>query len=86
MIPYRDTVPCLYTPWVTWGLIFVNFAVFAFTEGLPDNALNQFLYLHGLIPARYTYPEWAAQVGFPPVTIALSSPVSSCMVAGCTSS
>lgn len=65
MIPYRDTVPCHYTPWVTWGLIVLNFSVFAFTEWLPDGPLNQFLYLHGLIPARFAYPEWAEQVGFP---------------------
>jgi membrane associated rhomboid family serine protease len=66
MIPYRDTVPCHYTPWVTWSLIVVNFAVFAFTEWLPESSLNSLLYLHGLVPARYTYPDWAAQVGFPP--------------------
>ncbi len=65
MIPYRDTVPCTYTPWITWGLILVNFAAFAITEWLPLEALHHFLYLHGLIPARYAYPEWALKVGFP---------------------
>jgi membrane associated rhomboid family serine protease len=65
MIPYRDTIPCRYTPWVTWSLILVNLAVFAYTEWLPAPALQQFLYLHGLIPARFAYPEWAARAGFP---------------------
>ena len=65
MIPYRDTIPCRYTPWVTWGLIVINFAAFAYTEWLSQPALQHFLYLHGLVPARFTNPEWAARVGFP---------------------
>ncbi|SMF93779.1 Membrane associated serine protease, rhomboid family [Methylomagnum ishizawai] len=65
MIPYRDTIPLRYTPWITWGLILVNFLVFAYSEWLPLEAHNYFNYLHGLVPARYTFPEWAGKAGFP---------------------
>jgi len=65
MIPYRDTIPSRYTPWMTWALIVLNLAVFAYTESLSEQDLYFFLNLHGLVPARYAYPEWAAKVGFP---------------------
>src|SRR3712207_2995177 len=32
---------------------------------LPERALEQFMYLFGIVPARFTHPEWAAYVGFP---------------------
>lgn len=66
MIPFRDTVPCRYTPYVTWGLIVANLTVFIYSELLTERSLHYFLYLHGLVPARFVYPEWAARVGFPP--------------------
>jgi membrane associated rhomboid family serine protease len=65
MIPYRDTVPLRHTPWVTWGLILACLLVFAYSEWLSDQARNYFNYLHGLVPARYAFPEWAAKAGFP---------------------
>jgi len=65
MIPYRDTVPLRYTPWMTWTLIAINFAVFIFNELQDPPALRTFQYLHGLVAARYVYPEWAAASGFP---------------------
>lgn len=65
MIPYRDTIPCRYTPWLTWTLIFVNVAVFLYGEFLSPQSLQNFLYLRGLVPMRFTSPDWAARVGFP---------------------
>ena len=65
MIPYRDTVPLRYTPWMTWTLIAINFAVFIFNELQDPPDLRTFQYLHGLVAARYIYPEWAAASGFP---------------------
>lgn len=65
MIPYRDTIPLRYTPWVTWGLILANILVFAYTEFLPGESLRYFQYLHGLVPARYAFPDWAVRSGFP---------------------
>ncbi|TAN53524.1 MAG: rhomboid family intramembrane serine protease [Methylococcaceae bacterium] len=67
MIPYRDNIPCRYTPWMTWSLIAVNTMLFLGIqyglEAAPRNALFQ---LYGLVPARFTHPDWAVLIGFPP--------------------
>lgn len=65
MIPYRDSIPCLNTPWVTWSLIVLNFGIFLLLWLLPEKTLTQVFYLYGLVPARYTSPEWAAWAGLP---------------------
>lgn len=65
MIPYRDTIPLRYTPWVTWALILINVLVFVYSEFLSGDSLRYFQYLHGLVPARYTFPGWAVRSGFP---------------------
>jgi membrane associated rhomboid family serine protease len=65
MIPYRDTVPLRHTPWVTWGLIFANLLVYAYSEWLPDESRVYLNYMHGLVPARYVFPDWAVKAGFP---------------------
>ncbi|MEW6037356.1 MAG: rhomboid family intramembrane serine protease [Pseudomonadota bacterium] len=66
MIPYRDTIPCRHTPWVTWSLMAFNLAVHLYTQLLSPRALQALFTLHGLVPARYGLPDWAATVGFPP--------------------
>ncbi|QSA98661.1 rhomboid family intramembrane serine protease [Methylococcus sp. EFPC2] len=66
MIPYRDTVPLRYTPWVTWTLIAVNFALFVLVDFLPERTQVHVTYLYGLVPARYGYPGWAAWFGLSP--------------------
>ena len=63
MIPFRDTIPCRQTPWMTWLLMGANATVFVFTWLLPDEVRYQVFYLYGLVPARYTQPEWAQWVG-----------------------
>jgi membrane associated rhomboid family serine protease len=65
MIPYRDTIPCRYTPWVTWALIATNTLAFLYSQWLSPRALQVLLHFYGLVPARFTYPEWAEAVGFP---------------------
>jgi membrane associated rhomboid family serine protease len=50
---------------MTWTLIAINFAVFIFNELQDPPDLRTFQYLHGLVAARYIYPEWAAASGFP---------------------
>ena len=65
MIPFRDTVPLQRTPWVTWLLILLNLIMFLYVEELPPEAERNFQYLHGLVAARYTHPDWAATMGFP---------------------
>jgi membrane associated rhomboid family serine protease len=65
MIPIRDTIPRRNPPIVTWLLILVNGVVFFFELTMPPTVLEQFFHLFGIVPARYTHPDWAAWVGFP---------------------
>jgi len=52
-------------PVVTRALILVNVVVFFFELGLSPEYLDQVFYLFGIVPARFTHPDWAASVGFP---------------------
>ena len=65
MIPLRDTIPSRQVPLVTWALIFVNVLVFLFELTLSQEELEAFIHLFGIVPARYSHPDWAMAVGFP---------------------
>jgi len=64
MIPIRDTAPCYSRPYVTWALIAINLAVFAVMLLMPEALKRNFIYLYGMVAARYGHPEWALQMGF----------------------
>ncbi len=59
MLPVRDTIPSRNPPIVTWVLIVANAVVFLFELMMPEPVLQRFFYLFGIVPARYTHPEWA---------------------------
>src|SRR2546423_14673344 len=65
MFPIQDSVPSRSVPVVTRTIIFVNALVFFFELMLPQRGVEQIVYLFGIVPARFTHPEWAAYVGFP---------------------
>jgi membrane associated rhomboid family serine protease len=65
VIPLRDDIPASRAPVVTWAIIAVNTLVFIWQVSLPERALEELLFLRGLVPARYSHPEWAAGAGFP---------------------
>ncbi len=65
MFPIRDNIPSRHLPVMTWLLIAVNAFVFFHELSLRPQALEQTMYLFGIVPARYTHPAWAAEVGFP---------------------
>src|SRR5256885_912764 len=65
MIPIRDSVPSHSVPVVTRALILINVLVFFLELALPRGSIEQFFYLFGFVPARFTHPDWAADVGFP---------------------
>lgn len=54
MFPFRDHNPSRHTPIVTWSLIALNLALFAFYwSQLPnERALAEFFFRWGLVPAR----------------------------------
>jgi membrane associated rhomboid family serine protease len=65
MIPIRDTIPSRNAPVMTWTLIAVNTAIFLFEVSLPPQQLEGLFYLFGLVPARYSHPDWALAIGLP---------------------
>ena len=65
MIPFKDTVPVHHTPWVTWSLIAINVVIFLQCQLIDVDELRSFQYLHGLVAARYAFPDWAVTAGFP---------------------
>jgi membrane associated rhomboid family serine protease len=66
VIPIRDDIRTRRAPVVTWALIAINALVFFYELSLSPEALEHLFYLHGLVPARISRPDWAADVGFPP--------------------
>ena len=48
---------------MTWALIGINLAVFLYELSLPPEDLERFIYLFGIVPARYSHPEWAHWMG-----------------------
>jgi len=65
MIPIRDTIPRQHFPLAVLALIAINVFVFIRELALPRDMTEQFIYLFGLVPARFTHADWAAGVGFP---------------------
>lgn len=59
MIPIRDTTPSTSWPVVNSTLIALNVLVF-WVQLTQGPAQDYFLYLYGLVPARYTVPQVAA--------------------------
>lgn len=66
MIPLRDTVARRYAPVGVWLLVGLNIAVFLWESTLPPKALEWLAFNFGLVPARYTHPEWAVAHGLDP--------------------
>lgn len=65
MIPYKDNIPCEHPAFFTWGLIAINAGIYLYTLSLSNGLLTELFYLHGLVPIRFTQPQWAEFAGFP---------------------
>ena len=65
MIPIQDTVHSRNPPLAGYTLNGLNVFAFGLELTLPPGDLERLFYLFGIVPARYTYPYWAEQVGFP---------------------
>ncbi len=72
MIPLRDTIAARSRPLVTRGLIAVNVVVFLVQLGQGPH-LDRFIFLYGLVPARYFVPEFAEYFTFGEQALALLS-------------
>jgi membrane associated rhomboid family serine protease len=58
MIPLRDTIPATARPVVTYAIISVNVLVYLL-QLAQGPLLERFIYLYGLVPARYFVPQIA---------------------------
>lgn len=65
MVPIRDTAPCYSRPYVTWVLMFVCSLIFIVMQLLPQQLQFQLVNLYGLVPLRYSDPDWALAYGLP---------------------
>jgi len=65
MFPIRDSVRSESVPVITRGLVIINALVFLMELAFTGPAREQLFYLFGIVPARFTHPDWAASVGFP---------------------
>ena len=63
MIPIHDTLPSKTYPVANTGLILLNVFAF-FTQLAHGRELDHFIYIYGLVPARYSIPEIAAYFDF----------------------
>jgi membrane associated rhomboid family serine protease len=53
MFPIKSTVPTRYQPFMTWGLIAINVAVFLLQVDMSEGELAAYLDRFALVPARY---------------------------------
>jgi rhomboid family protein len=63
MFPIRVTVPTRFPAAATYVLITLKVVVFLLQVSLPDQSQTALAFAYGLVPARYTHPEWASRVG-----------------------
>lgn len=66
MIPIRDNIPNKRTPYVSWGIIAICIAIFVTMKLLPYETQRQLVYQYGMMPIRYSNPQWAVAFGLPP--------------------
>jgi len=59
MIPIRDTIPSKNYPVVNHTIIGINVVLYLFEMSQGAN-LDRFIYIYGLVPARYSVPQIAA--------------------------
>ena len=65
MLPIRDNVPTRHHPIATWTLILINGVIFLFELTLNQPDLEALFEVFGIVPARFTHPDWATAAGLP---------------------
>jgi membrane associated rhomboid family serine protease len=63
LIPIRDTIPSKNVPVINNTLIAINIVIFG-VQLLQGPGLDRFIFIYGLVPARYTIEELARQFTF----------------------
>ena len=65
LFPLRDLNPTRRRPTMTWTVIGVTSAVYGLEVLLHPEHLQEIAYRFGIVPARYSHPDWALRLGFP---------------------
>lgn len=65
MIPIRDNLLCSRRPYASWGVIFLCMVIFSAMKMMPVEVQRQLTYLYGMVPIRYSNPEWSVAFGLP---------------------
>ncbi len=65
MIPIRDNIPCLTTPYVCRGIMAICIVVFLGMKLLHPEVQRQLTYMYGMVPIRYSNPQWSKAFGLP---------------------
>ena len=66
MIPIRDTIPCYSRPYVTWVIMGICILIFLSMQLMPEHIIRELTYVYGMVPIRYSNPQWASNFGLPP--------------------
>ncbi len=69
MIPLKDDNPVRTTPFITWGIVAINVAVYFYEVSLPHEGLRELVFRMGLVPAVVT---GAARVSGPALPVPLT--------------
>ena len=65
MFPIRDNIPSRHRPYMVFIIIAVNTMFFLYELGLSQSDMVQLFHILGVVPARFTDPEWAKWTGYP---------------------
>lgn len=69
MIPLYDNVPRVHPPVAVAGIIVLNVLAFLYQLNLSPAGQVYFVHLFGVVPARFSSPDWAVAVGYPDTTL-----------------
>jgi membrane associated rhomboid family serine protease len=66
MIPIRDSIPSRTRPYISWILIALYLTIFLSMQFLITlQQQHAILYFYGVVPIRYSDPQWAINFGLP---------------------
>ena len=66
MIPIRDSIHCKTKPYVSWSIMAICIGIFLVMKLMPYEMQRQLTYFYGMVPIRYSNPQWATGFGLPP--------------------
>ncbi len=66
MFPIQDSIPRRSPPLMNWAIMAACGIVFLFELSLPPHLLERLFYMFGVVPVRYTHPDFAASLGLAP--------------------